>query len=94
MTVAVIFQTPGLLTLLVLGGMGVLLFLWPFVALLLKLRTGRDNDMEGWHKRTGWPAVGVAAGMLLRQFMGQTELMVAVMLAFLIWGAAGVIKRG
>lgn len=89
-----IFQTDGLLTFLVLGGMIVLLFLWPFVALLLKIRTGGATDMEGWHKRTGWPAVGVAAGMLLRQFMGQTEWVLALMLAFLIWGAAGVIKRG
>ena len=89
-----LFQTEGLLTFLTLGGMCVLLFLWPFVALLLKIRTLGQLDLEGWHKRTGWPAVGVAAGMLLGQFLGKTELTLAVLLAFLMWGAAGVIKRG
>jgi hypothetical protein len=88
------FHMDGLLTFLVLGGMCVVLFLWPFVALLLKIRTMGQLDLEDWHKRSGWPALGMAAGMLLRQFMGETEWVIAVMLALLMWGAAGVIKRG
>jgi hypothetical protein len=89
-----IYQTDGLLTFLMIGGMCVMLFLWPFAGLLLKIRTRGQLDLEEWHKRTGWPAVAVAAGMLVRQFMGDTEWVLAVMLALVIWGAAGVIKRG